>query len=344
MAYTSMYGLGTGPGMKIKDKLHHVPCNLCRSQAYSILYASTYRPEDPAEEVMQQFRSCGGDVLLDQVVRCDSCGLVYINPRLEDEIIVRDYTEAAIHGYKEQFVSQNKSREVAFSRSMQLINRLRPSKGALLDVGAADGTFLAIARRQGWATFGCEPNRWFCRRAKENHNLVIDQGTLLEQDYAGASFDVITLWDVIEHTTDPTGLLKKCHSLLKPGGMIVFTYPDIGSWIARLMGRRWVFLMSVHLYYFSKKTASRMVRSLGFRPMKLAPHFHVLTLGYIAFRMNVYSAALSAIGKRCVDALRLQNLMVRYWIGVTCLVAEKDPAPAGGAGSSTIAAAESAQP
>jgi 2-polyprenyl-3-methyl-5-hydroxy-6-metoxy-1,4-benzoquinol methylase len=309
--------------LRVKDCQHVVACNSCGADSYAVRYNASYSPEAEAGEVLAQFRSRGGDMLLDQVVQCTRCGLMYINPRLRDDYIVAEYTEAAIHGYKEQFISQNRGREIAFTRSIKMLNKVRPARGRLLDVGAADGTFMAVARSNGWDVCGCEPNAWFCNWGRTQYNITIDQGTLFDQDYPDASFDIITLWDVIEHVPDPRALLARCFSLLRPGGLLVFTYPDIGSWIARLMGRHWVFLMSVHLYYFTRRTVTGLLQSLGFIMLKSSPHLQTLQLGYIVYRMQTHSAALARTSKWFADLLKLNNLMVHYWVGINCIVAKK---------------------
>jgi 2-polyprenyl-3-methyl-5-hydroxy-6-metoxy-1,4-benzoquinol methylase len=313
----------TDTPLRIKDCQHAVACIGCGADSYVVRYSGSYSPEADAGEILEQFRARGGDMLLDQVVQCTRCGLIYINPRLRDDYLVAEYTEAAIHGYKEQFISQNQGREIAFTRSIRMLNKACPARGKLLDVGAADGTFMAVARRNGWDVCGCEPNAWFCNWGKAQYNIAIDQGTLFDQHYPDAAFDMITLWDVIEHVPDPRALLTRCFSLLRPGGMLVFTYPDIGSWIARLMGRRWVFLMSVHLYYFTRKTVAGLLQSIGFSIVKSSPHLQTLQLGYIVFRMQTHGPALARICKQVVDLLRLNNLMVPYWVGINCIVAKK---------------------
>lgn len=308
---------------KIKDYYHAISCALCHSNRYTIMYKGSVNLETPAEEVLKQFRCRGGDVLLDQVVQCLECGLIYINPRLLDAYLLQEYIEGAIQGYKEQFVSQNEGRKIAFSRSIRMLNRLCPGRGRLLDVGAADGTFMAIARDYGWDVSGCEPNRWFCAWGQEAHGIHIDQGTLLEQHYPEGSFDVITLWDVIEHVSDPRILLDRCCILLKSRGLLVLTYPDIGSWIARLMGRNWVFLMSVHLYYFTIKTITAILQSCGFEILKSFPHFQTLQLEYIIYRMQTHSVVMARVCKWFADLLHLNRLMLPYWVGINCVIAKK---------------------
>ncbi|MCX8043026.1 MAG: class I SAM-dependent methyltransferase [Desulfobacterota bacterium] len=309
---------------KVKEIQQEVSCNLCGETTYSVVYPARFSPEDSAHTVLARFRQCGGDLLLDRVVRCKRCGLVYINPRLRDDLLLQEYTDASIQGYKEQFVAQHRGRERAFTRCLQQINKYVPSRGKLLDVGAAAGTFMAVARRDGWEVSGCEPNTWFCQWGKEHYGITIDQGTLFNQKYPENFFDVITLWDVIEHVTDPLSLVAACARLLKPNGLFVCTYPDIGSWIARLMQRRWVFLMSVHLYYFTKTTIRSLLQRCGFKVERIFPHIQILQAGYILYRMQTHSAFLYRICKAVLDITRMHDRMLPYWVGINCVIARKE--------------------
>lgn len=307
----------------IKEFQQEIPCNICGSNAHTVVYEGLFQPEADAQKILQLFREKGGDILLDQVVKCTTCGLAYINPRLKEDIVTREYREATIQGYKEQFVSQNTGREIAFRRSMNHIKKLCTVPGKLLDVGAANGAFMAVASEHGWDVSGCEPNEWFCRWGNEHYSLSIDQGTLIDQNYADGSFDLITLWDVIEHVPDPARLLEKCFDLLKPGGILLCTYPDIESWIARLMGRRWVFLMSVHLYYFTQNTMTAILEKSGFSVQRFAAHFQTLQFGYIVYRLKIHNRLLYALGKILRDIFRLKTVMVPYWVGINCVAARK---------------------
>ncbi len=122
---------------------------------------------------------------------------------------------------------------------------------------------------------------------------------------------------------DPTAVVLECKRLLKPGGLLVVNYPDIGSWISRLMGRRWVFLLSVHLYYFTRTTIRTLLERNGFSPFLMKPHFQTLELGYILHRMKAYVPVLPGIGESIVKALRLAHLRVPYWVGQTLVLATR---------------------
>jgi hypothetical protein len=105
--------------------------------------------------------------------------------------------------------------------------------------------------------------------------------------------------------------------------LLVVNYPDISSSIAKLMGRRWVFLLSVHLYYFVPKTLADMLSRLGFDVVDRKKHWQSLELGYVLFRMEAYVKPIAkAIGK-VVNALGLGHVQFPYWMGQVLVFAQK---------------------
>ena len=303
---------------KYQALLETAPCNQCGSDDYQIVYPPRYEDAKP-DELLNTFRSSGDEVLLDQLVQCTVCGLQYLNPRLKADVVIQGYSE----GTDETFVSQVAGRERTFAKALQRIEAYRPQRGSLLDVGTAGGSFLAVARQAGWQVAGCEPNRWLCEWSKQHYGLDVTPGTIFDMDLADASFDVVTLWDVLEHTPDPKAVLEECKRVLKPGGLLLVNYPDIESLVSRLMGRRWVFLLSVHLYYFTVPTMGRMLESLGMDVITARRHWQTLELGYILFRMEAYLGALARLGVRIAKALRLSHLQIPYWMGQMLVLAEK---------------------
>jgi SAM-dependent methyltransferase len=140
--------------------------------------------------------------------------------------------------------------------------------------------------------------------------------------FPDASFDVITLWDVIEHVAQPAEVLATIHGMLKPEGRLLVNYPDYGSWMARLLGRRWPFLLSVHLLYYTRATMTRQLQRAGFTPLRIQPHFQALKLGYILKRMEPY-LALSRPLRAMVEGIGLGGVPVTYNMGQTLVVARK---------------------
>jgi len=304
---------------RYQSLLESVPCNLCGADEYSIIYPARYEEARP-DELMETFRSSGDEILVDQLVSCSNCGLQYLTPRLRSDLILSGYSE----GSDEAFVSQNTARERTFGKSLSLIERLRPMKGRLLDIGTGGGAFLGVAYRNGWEVAGCEPNRWLAEWGSGHYGIDIQAGTIFDMDLPDDEFDVITLWDVLEHTPNPRNVLDECKRVLKPGGLMIINYPDIESLVARLMGRRWVFLLSVHLYYFTPDTIEKMLIEVGFKVTRSKMHWQSLELGYILFRMKPYISWLSSLGTKIVERLGIGNLQIPYWMGQVLVFSENE--------------------
>ena len=301
-------------------QLESVTCFLCGADDFDIVYDAQYDHEKDPDPV-QKFRASGDELLIDQLVRCRNCTFQYVNPRLRADLIFAGYTEGDDHAY----VSQIDARQRTFSGSLAEIERAVGAPGKLLDIGTAAGAFVAAARARGWQAEGCEPNAWLARWGAAHYGITIRQGSVFEQPYEEGTFDVVTLWDVIEHTLNPREMLDHCRRLLKPGGVLVVNYPDIGSSIARALGRRWLFLTSVHLYYFDRTTMTRILSATGFKVERLRPHWQRLEIDYILFRGSLLSPTLSKASRALVRLFGAGRVQVPYWLGQTFVLARREP-------------------
>ncbi len=274
---------------------------------------------DPQErvEVETVFRSSGDEPLKERMVRCRSCGLCYVSPRLQWSLILRGYEG----GTDENFVSQASFRETTFRRCLDRVEAAAPPPGRrVLDIGAAGGSFLAVARERGYEPHGCEPSAWMCDFASRHYGLSLRQGTLFDIP-AGERYDLISLWDVLEHTPDPRAALDRVRELMRPGGTLAITVPDYGSLAARALGSRWPFLLTVHLYYFERKTIGDLLKRCGFEPLRYQAHLQTLEMGYVAQRAAPYLGPLGGLLTGAIKALRLGWLPFHYWVGQTMVVA-----------------------
>lgn len=285
-----------------------------------MVQSARYPPALDEQQLKQIFRAASDDVLWDQVVRCGVCDLVYINPRPRAELILEGYAEAE----DPVFAAQNEARIRGFRKTLEGVVRrlgLPPAGKRVLDVGCAGGAFLVAAREIGFAGTGIEPARWMAAYGRENYQLDIRDGILEPGSFAAHSFDVITLWDVIEHLPQPLETLQIVRSLLKPGGVLLVNYPDIGTLAARILGRRWPFWLSVHLIYYTRKTMTEQLRRAGFSTLWFESFWPVLPLGYVAQRAAPYGKPLRLL-RRIIAALSIEKLWLTYNIGQTLAVAK----------------------
>ncbi len=261
--------------------MQYVACNLCGATETRVRFPSTL-PDDALPRSPEAFRCThSGYGRHHTIAQCASCGLVYTNPRLDG----RDILDSYVAVEDPLYLQERDGRVLTFERHLRPLERLKPPPGRLLDVGAYTGVFVEIAVRHGWDAWGLEPSHWAVGEARK-HGLHMIEGTLDSIELPDASFDVVTLWDVIEHVTDPLAEIRRTHRLLKPGGLLAVHTMDIDSLFARLMGERWPWLMEMHIYYFSRRTLTTMLHQAGFRVIRAVPQGRYLRLGYFATRVG----------------------------------------------------------
>lgn len=252
----------------------YVPCNLCGSKDYKVLYAG--RANSVGALTEQAFRCTSlqhGDFT--NIVQCSACGLLYEAPREPEEIIETRYEQVEDDVYERE----KEGRVRTYNTMMPAIEKYCRPPGRVLDVGCYLGVFLDVARDRGWQTAGVEPSAWAAARCKERGHEVINV-PLRRSNLAPESFELVTLWDVIEHLHDPLGQLREIHALVKPGGIFALTTMDTGSLYAKMSGRRWPWFMRMHLYYFTRGTLARMLEEAGFEVLEISRAKRIVSLRY----------------------------------------------------------------
>ena len=142
--------------------------------------------------------------------------------------------------------------------------------GKLLDVGCGNGQFLRQMRDRGWEVAGVEPDPKAVQFACEEYGLDIRQGALADAGFLDNTFDAVTLSHVIEHVPDPVGLLKECRRVLKPGGKLVLTTPNIDSLGHMRFGLDWRGLEPPrHFQIYSKSSLSITAVKSGFKSFEI---------------------------------------------------------------------------
>lgn len=293
-----------------------VSCNLCGSKSSRVKFQGT--TDQDTEKLLKSYSASGNFVSKETLVECNQCGLIYTSPRLSRELILKGYTETEDPTY----VSQARGRILSFSQCLKAVEKY-VKEGSVLDVGAAAGFFLKVAKDKGWKTYGIEPSQYLSGFGNKNYQVGITCGTVETVPSLPEKVDVVTLWDVLEHTFDPKDVLKRCNRYLKDGGYIVVNYPNIGNWMARLAGRNYWFILSVHLYYFVPKTMKEFLERTGFEVVSSRPHFQWLELGYLLYRLEAYLPAIAKPIGKLVSKLGLDKTLIPYFAAQTRVIARK---------------------
>ena len=247
-------------------------CLLCGSKKKTLIYKSTLGTKKITGNQYLCTSSNYGEH--GPVYRCNDCNLVFIDDDTSEENIIKSYTNAQDPVYTNEINARIKT----FGVHLRRLVKYFPKAGKLLDVGAYTGVFLNLARQAGWTVSGIEPSIW---AVKQTRNLSIKNDILRPNLFSKSSFEVVTIWDVIEHFSDPIFALKTVFAYLKSGGVLAMTTMDVESITARIMGKRWPWYMRMHRVYFSKKTIKGMLTKAGFVDIKFNPHIRYLSIRYL---------------------------------------------------------------
>ena len=223
------------------------------------------------------------------LVRCAGCGLLYLSLRPTPESMGA-YYPANYDPFVQQTVEQLPLLQ-RFSVRYGLRRRCRlvlahKTYGRLLDIGCATGQFLAEMRRfPGWQVHGVEPSQDAARFARDVLGLDVHQGELASAAYPDAHFDVVTMWDVLEHLYDPREILQEISRILKPDGVLVMRTPSLRSADARAFGPYWAGLDSPrHLAIFSHDTVAALLASSGFALRQISTGGGSFFIGLLSLR------------------------------------------------------------
>lgn len=304
-----------------KEWFEHINCNLCGAgdESMDIIYEADHnRLPKSKEDILKIYSSSSSEVFYERLVRCGKCGLIFISPRIKRDLVIQGYSKAE----DEKYVSQESGRMATFKNSVKKIKKYIQT-GRLLDIGAASGIFVKAAKDEGFDAYGVEPSKWMCEFAKKHYDVEVYPGTLEEKNFTSCSFDVITMWDVLEHVPDPMATLKEAHRILKPGGYMIINYPNIDDPLAKIFGRKWWFLLSIHLFYFTEKTLGMYLQKLGLEKVKHGLHFQELEYGYLVERLNVYSKVLSNLAKIPFILPGFRKLLIPYFASQYIMIVRK---------------------
>lgn len=303
------------------ELFEEVDCPHCGARDYRVLMPGTYPKGISRAELVEMYSASSAHALMDQLAQCRSCDLVHLNPRVRGDVIIEGYSSAV----DPKFIAQDGQRVKTFRRALDHLTARHPldTGASVLDVGCAGGAFPKAASDAGFDVVGVEPSEWLAEQGRERYGIDIRTGILAEQDFGGRKFDLVTLWDVIEHLTEPEDVLADIRSLLAPDGILVVNYPDYGALVARIMGRRWPFLLSVHLLYFTRKTIRAFLEKRGFEVLEIRPFFQTLELGYVLERGEPYAPPIVRPIKKLVELARIGRAPFTYNLAQSFLVARK---------------------
>jgi len=276
-------------------------CTICRSGGYEHAY----------------------DVGPFTIVRCTTCGHLYVWPRPPMEEVQAIYRgsyfanpafestdDGAYYGYRDQA----EDRPNVERRMDEILARAERyvAPGRLLDVGCGLGFMVGTAARRGWNAHGVDLNADAVAWAHEHVSTQITVGTLDSLDAPDASFDCITLLDLIEHVADPLHELAPVARALRPGGVLVIVTPDAGSIVSRAFGSHWLEMKRApeHLHFFSRDGLTRMLSTVGFDVVDMHSIGKITSVRTLLSDLKFYSRPFFNGVERVLDRIHLADRVV----------------------------------
>ncbi len=281
------------------EGMEKVPCPSCGGASHKVLFT---KPDNTYGITDVQF----------PVVRCRTCRFVFLNPRPDIDTIHRYYPPIF---YTADMTPEAvlAERRGSLDARLKMLRHLRP--GRLLDIGCSRGEFLHRMREVGWEPFGID----FSATPPNMFNVPVFTGTVDQAPYPRESFDLVTLWAVLEHIHDPLPMLKQVRSFLKKDGRAYILVPNFNSIPGRFMRHDDV---PRHVVMFTPRSLRDMAARAGLRVKTITfgdEIFSGSTRGILNYAWKLLN------GEKIADIVA-QNRASDRWFEFSCCIRGKESA------------------
>jgi len=274
--------------------LENIKCNICGSNDYE-----------------EKFYSVPSGFL----VRCKKCDLYYVNPRNTKFLITKAKERILRPEIDESKLIQEKNRRKEFKKYLKKINQFSHKKGRILDIGCNIGIFLDEARKDGWEVYGVEPAYGAYKYATEILKLNVLNCTLEEATFKDNFFDVVTLFAVLEHVSNPRELLKEIRRIIKLNGLLVIHVPYANKFYINVVRKKWRQFIGGHFYWFTKSSLHKLLEICRFQPIKFYWCIRTVDLNIISYRLSdpycpLYFEKIGKLFRNFILKLKLKNFSI----------------------------------
>ena len=244
------------------------------------------------------------------LVRCDECGLVRINPIPEQQEVNKLYAGIPItekymdnEVYSSPLLTSLKKSFLIKPLINKFYKSFSKDRPDLLDIGCSTGWITNISRETGFEVTGLEANENVANYGRKKYGIKIIEGFVEDLD-TDKSFDAVTMFHVLEHIIDPQMLLDKVHTLLKEKGRLLVVVPNGESLGVKLFKETYNWNVPHHISFFTPDSISQMFKSSGFRIIELT---HLVSSPLLLYSFNRYMRKRNKNGKL---SFRIKNKLV----------------------------------
>lgn len=240
-----------------------------------------------------------------RMVKCNTCGLVRSDPVADPQTLARLYAQSSF-----DYASEVDNLNATYGRYLAQVSVDGTRKGALLEIGCGNGFFLEEALRQGFEDVrGVEPSADAVAQASERVRPLITCDVMRPGLFAPEQFDVICMFQVLDHVPSPANLVDECRDLLRPGGLILCISHDVEALSARLLRELSPIVDIEHTCLFSLMTVSLLLTEHGFELKQKGTVHNTYTLHYLSRLMPLPSGVkrlvLGLLSRSAIGRLRV---------------------------------------
>ncbi len=250
-------------------------CAICGSEGKADeVYAANVEPDMLDDAVFSARRPPDG--IHFRMVRCRTCGLLRSDPIVPAEHLARLY--AGSHFDESEVPNLRRT----YGRVLTELDQYGARKDALLELGSGTGFFLAEARANGYRrTVGVEPSLEAAARADRIAGVETVRDVMRDGLFTPDSFDVVCIFQTLDHLPDPASVLDECRRVLRPGGLVLAFNHDTAAPSARLLGERSPIVDVEHTYLYDPRTMRRLFESRGYEVCAVGSVRNLISLRYL---------------------------------------------------------------
>lgn len=253
-------------------------CPLCGSENISLFRKGTI---DPGKINSDNFRITDSSYgSLWNFSKCRECTYVFSNPLIDEKSLIEFYSDLEDDEYSDECEGRAKN----FLTIFRELEKIEIPGNLLLDIGAASGIFVNLAKERGYDAEGIEPSGYLADEAEKKFKIKLFRGTI-DNFKTNKKYSVITLLDIIEHLRDASSFMKKILPLIEEKGILIIVTPDINSIPAKIFGKKWWHYRIAHLNFFNLRSIELLLKNNGFEIIKKRRYAWNFSFYYILSRL-----------------------------------------------------------
>ncbi|MDP3026144.1 MAG: class I SAM-dependent methyltransferase [Nanoarchaeota archaeon] len=306
--------------MRTSKLLVYRRCPLCDRAKYKTKYYKNYNIKDLEMSLFSARRERKKKTYEHNTfVKCVNCGMIYANPILNPSVTEKLYKESEFN-----YGDQEDNLKTSYGAFLRHAKKYFSNGKNLLDIGAGNGFFLTEALNQGYINcYGVEPSKQAIRLANEKVKENIINGPLKDNQFKSNFFDIITIFQTIDHLEYPNEALSICNNYLKKGGLLLCISHDVDSLSSKIMGERSPIFDIEHTQLFSKRTISEILRKNGFEVLEIINFSNKYSLRYI-IKLSPLSKPIKKLFIKIFKSTNLLDKKMNIRLGNFGVIARKN--------------------